>query len=331
MIRRRGDAPARLGPRPEIGIEEILLRRGEPLQELGEDRHVAGPVHRHDRLDARGLDRRHAGPEPFERPDRALHGGRDVRLHLGQPQVGTVGDAKAGHAVLEPDSVVPAVGGQGGRIARVGAGQHGEEERDVVHGPGHRSHVRERAPSGRRPGRDAAGGRLVADDAAPRRRDPDRAAAVGAHRERAQSGGQRGRRAAAAPAGAALEIPRVPRDARERAVRDELVAELRGGGLPEDHRPVLAQARDRRSVVEPRLIRAHRARALKRRHASGEEDVLHGHRDPVEEALRLAAGPAGLAGPRGLERALGIQAAIRVHRAVQRLDPGERGPGGLHR
>ena len=264
-------------------------------------------------------------------PDRSLHGGRDLRRHLGQPEIGAVGDAQAGHAVLEPHAVVPAVGRQGRRIAPVGAGQHREEQGRVVHGPRQRAHVRERAPARGRPGRHAAGGRLVADDAAPRRRDADRAPTVGAHGEGTEPGGHRGRRPAAASAGAALEVPGVAGDARERAVRDELVSELGGGGLAEDHRPVLAQARDRGRIVHPRLIGADRARAVKGRHASGQQDVLDGHRDPVEETLRLAPRPASLAGPSGLERSLGIQAAVRVERAVQRLDPRERGPGGLDR
>jgi hypothetical protein len=109
------------------------------------------------------------------------------------------------------------------------------------------------------------------------------------------------------------------------------VAELRGGGLSEDHRAVLANTRHRRSVVEPRLIGVHGARALKRRHAPGQHDVLDRHRHSIEEASRLSARPSRLAGAGGFEGAVGVDPAEGVERLVHLLDPRESGAGRLDR
>ena len=64
--------------------------------------------------------------------------------------------------------------------------------------------------------------------------DPDRAAAVGARAQRHETGGDRRRRPAGGPAGAAAQVPRVARGAEERVHRVALVAQLRGVRLA-DH------------------------------------------------------------------------------------------------
>src|SRR5947199_241415 len=82
-----------------------------------------------------------------------------------------------------------------------------------------------------------------------------RAAAVGAERQRAHPGGERGGGAGAAAAGRAAEVPGIAGDAGERAVADRLPAELGRRRLAEEDRPVLAQPRDRRRVLAPLALR----------------------------------------------------------------------------
>src|SRR5690348_1531451 len=76
-------------------------------------------------------------------------------------------------------------------------------------------------------------------------RDADRPAAVGAECERRDAGGDRGRGAGARAARGLCRIPRIARDAGERAIADRLAAELAGGGLADQDRARLLHAFDR--------------------------------------------------------------------------------------
>ena len=78
-------------------------------------------------------------------------------------------------------------------------------------------------------GRDEAVRRLEADDAAPRRRDPDRAAGVGAERELDVARGDRRRRAAARAAGEAARVARVRDRAEVRVLRRDRRTRTRAG------------------------------------------------------------------------------------------------------
>src|SRR3546814_9102130 len=62
----------------------------------------------------------------------------------------------------------------------------------------------------------------------------------------AHAGRRRHRRAAGTAAGGPARVPRVAGDARQGAVGHALPAELRCGGLAEQHRPVLAHPRHER-------------------------------------------------------------------------------------
>ena len=98
--------------------------------------------------------------------------------------------------------------------------------------------------------RHAAEGRLQADDAAKRGRNADRAAGIGADRERTDAGRHGGGAAAAAAAGGAFDVPRVAGDPAERRVGDRLPAEFGRRGLAEEHRTFTAQpGGDRRILV----------------------------------------------------------------------------------
>src|ERR1700742_3745597 len=87
-----------------------------------------------------------------------------------------------------------------------------------------------------RPYRDAAELRLEPGEAREAARDADRAAAVGAERERRHAGRDGGRGAGARSARRLARVPRITRDAVERIVADRLAAELARRGLADQDR-----------------------------------------------------------------------------------------------
>ena len=129
---------------------------------------------------------------------------RDARIDREDVEVGAVGDAhaldRAARRREEVDVLVEAVG-----VARVVAGERVQHERRVLDRARERALVDERVRAregvGPHDHRHAAERRLVAVDAAPGRRDADRAAAVGALRERHEAVGDRRRAAAGGAAG----------------------------------------------------------------------------------------------------------------------------------
>src|SRR6202043_2608943 len=90
--------------------------------------------------------------------------------------------------------------------------------------------------------------RLDAEHAGEGGRDANRARPVGAEVEMAEIEQRRGRGPAGGAAGGAVELPRIAGEAGERAVTGPDPAELGQGGLAENDRAVLAQARDRRRI-----------------------------------------------------------------------------------
>ena len=147
-------------------------------------------------------------------------------------------------------------------------------KRRVGDRPGHRSDVRQCAERARRVQRDPAVRRLEREDAAERRRDAHRAAAVGAQRERRHPERHGGRAPAARAAGGPRGVPRVAGDPGERRVRDALPAQLRRRGLADEH------ARRARAPGPPTARRRPRGagvdgeRAAQCRPAAGEQQVL---------------------------------------------------------
>ena len=109
---------------------------------------------------------------------------------------------------------------EAGRIAGVRARDHAQRERAVAHRAGERADLVERARERHRAvARDGAVGRLHADDAAQRGGLADRAAGVGAERERRHRGGHGSRRAAARAARARARDPRGCASGRRRSSR----------------------------------------------------------------------------------------------------------------
>ncbi len=175
------------------------------------------------------------------------------------------------------------------------AGHGREEVGGVLHGPRERADLVERRAEGEQAvARDAAVGRLEADDAAQRRRLADRAAGVGAERDRREAGRDRDRRAAARSARDAIERPRVARHAERRVLGRRAHRELVAVGLAEDDRAGRFEALDGgRGVGRHEALEDPRGRG--RRHVARAEVVLHRHRHAEQR-------PIGGGGVLGVER-----------------------------
>ena len=208
------------------------------------------------------------------------------------------------------------LGVRGGRIPRVGTGQHPQHDRGVAHGARHRSRgvlaVRDRDDAG---AADEADRRLDADDAVGRPRADDRPVGLRADRRRNEAGSHRDRRPRARSAGvpvegvgiAALAAARAP--AARRAGRAEVgpFAQVR---LADEPGARLAQAPGHEGVLggnrPPERERPRRGRHPIR----GADVVLEKDGDPVQRS----------AGARGVTRVVeGVRA-----RAVERVGQGAR-------
>ena len=130
------------------------------------------------------------------------------------------------------------------------------------------------------------------------------------------------------PPARALEVPRVARDAGQRAVGDALPAELGRRRLAEQHGAVRAQRGDGGRVVVPRAGGIDRARAAQRRPAAGEEDVLDRRR--ARRRARRPARRGASAPPRRAASASARSASTRqkaLSAGSSRSMRVERGPG----
>ena len=139
-------------------------------------------------------------------------------------------------------------------------------------------------------------------------------------------------------AGGELRVPRVARDAVQRAVAGRLPAELGGGGLADDHRAGGFQADHARRVLDGRR-RVGGAAAAARREAGKVDQVLHRAGHAVEQAERAAGGPARRAVAGRVQRARiehgeGVEAGVEpgdpFGDGLQHLDRAER-PAGVER
>ena len=141
------------------------------------------------------------------------------------------------------------VGGGGGELAP--AREHGEQQGGVAGAAGQRADAvelgRERDHAAHR---HQAGRGRHADDPALRRRLADRAAGVGADRQRRHAGRDGRGRAATAAAGAAPRVPGVAGGPERRGLRRGAHRQLVHVGPPEQDRPGLADPADGRSVAQ---------------------------------------------------------------------------------
>ena len=201
------------------------------------------------------------------------------------------------------------------------------QQRRVEHGPGHRAGLVEAA--GHRHdalARDAAVGRLDPDGAGQRAGLADRAAGVGADRQRRQPGRDGGGGPAAGAAGRPVGVPGVAGRAVRRVLGGRAHRELVEVGLAEDRHVGLAQPGDHGGVV-----RRHPAledpRAARRGLAHGAQQVLHGDRHAGQVAEPLAGGAAPVDVGRGRQGALGVDVQEGVDRAVDGRRSGRGRPG----
>ena len=214
-------------------------------------------------------------------------------------------------------------------VTIVGAGDHVEHGGGVAHGARQRAGVGHVLPAGEagRLRHPPVGG-LEADEAAEGRRDPHRAAPVGAEADRSQPGRHRGGGAAAGAARRPLEVPRIARGAEHRVVGQRLVAELREVRLAEDDGAGHAQAGDGDVVLLGQQL-GEEARSAGGGEAARVERVLDRHRHAVQRTDRLPLhhGDLGLAGR--CPGHAGADEAERVQPRVQRLDAGQQRLGEL--
>src|SRR5258706_11595762 len=109
--------------------------------------------------------------------------------------------------------------------------------------------------------------------------------------------------APAATAWRQASVPWIEGGARERAVGHALPAEFGCGGFTQKNRSLFLHARDRRSILGPRLVRIGGARATQRRPALGHDQVLYSGGYAIQATGGHAALPARFGSTRVLHRA----------------------------
>ena len=279
----------------EVGQQLRVAPRGRDLldvmpERLRQLRRVArGPLtHR--------IDRRRGQRRVDRQPDLAGTGSAGRRLgerSVGRRCPGRVAGLVAGEHVEQ-------LGGLGDRM-----GEHAIGDEEAVADVGADRHA---SPSG-----------LEADQAAARGRDPDRAAAVVAMRDRHHPGRHGGRGAAAGAAGRALEVPWVAGGSEPPRLRGRQQARLGQRRLADDHEARLAHPSDQVRVVARDQV-AEDVAAHRQRHPLDRAVVLDRDRHPGE---RSPVAGADLTSDR--ERGLRRDVGEGVERRVELFDPGQRG------
>ncbi len=269
-------------------------------------------------------------------PDQHLEGVGEPRPH---PDVVTVPGQLTDHADAHA-AQVPAGGGghhagyrqlDTGRVQRVMARDGGMQQSGVGDRTGQRPGLVQRAGEGDETvAAHPAVGRLDPDQPAHGRGLADRAARVGADRDRGLESGHSGRAAAAAAAGDAVGVPRVA----GRPVRGVLGGrphrELVHVGLTDDHNAGGPQLRHHSRVVRRPPALKHPA-AAGRRHAARGEHVLEGQRDARKRPETLPRGPAAVDTARRGDSTVDVDVQERVDPIIDLRDPVKRGLSHLQR
>ncbi len=271
-----------------------------------------------------GCASRHRGPGRGEDRRRGGDDGRHVVVHLERAaEVGRERDPQAGEGARQRWRELDTGVAERLRRPGVGAGHHGEQQREVADVAGHRAADRRGLPLVvERPLRHPAQRRAQADDAAERRGVAQRPAHVGSVGQRDHAGGQRARRAPAGPARGPRRVDGVQRRAEDRVERVRPGRELRDVGLAEDHDAGPADPLDQELVGVGDVVGAQR-RAVRRAPAGDRVGVLEREREPVQRAHR-GTGRQLLVGRRGTgPGALLVQRDDRVEPGVALGDPGQ--------
>ena len=237
----------------------------------------------------------------------------------------------SGAANVQPGS--PSASGTRGS----GPLMHREQQGEVGDVAGQRAAHRGGLPLvGRGPRRHPAERGSQAHDAAERRGVAQRAAHVGAVRERHHARRQRAGRSSARAAGGPVGVVRVAGGAEDGVEGVRPGRELRHVGLAEEHHAGRADPLDDQVVVVGHVVREHR-RAEGRRPPGGGVGVLHREGQAVQRAQRAAAGlvlvggAGAVAGPVLVERddrvELGVAGGDPVEVQVQQLARRDLAPG----
>ena len=207
---------------------------------------------------------------------------------------------------------------------RIGSRDRAEPERDVLRVPGHetgRLQVVPQVGGGHRRHEPRRGAK--SRDAAEGGGDPQRAAEIGALRERNHPRREGDRPASRRPSSAEGGVPRVPGHAEHFVPRVSARGELRRVRLPEDDRAGLAQATDDERILLGHVVREER-RAVRRAEARRLGHVLDADDEPGEGSRILARPEGGVDGGR-LRLRLGVQRDDGVEFSVVPFDAGEAG------
>ena len=215
---------------------------------------------------------------------------------------------------------------QRAQIAWIGSDHDVERRHHVGESASHRPLRREVMPIGRRfaTARNPAKRRLHAREAAARRRDADRATAVGSGRQRHHAGCDRRGTPTGRAARGVLEVPRVHRRPEDDVVGVRLPPELWCVGLADHHATRGDQARDQCGVGALRPTRGKGLRAACGDVARGVLQVLDADRDPGKRPRIHSGRDAVVHNCRGGTRPFGVHCDERIDRRVVRLDLLER-------
>ncbi len=213
--------------------------------------------------------------------------------------------------------------GDGMRIGRMRPGERIERERGIADGARDQTQMDEVVERVRHlVVRDHAERRLEADEAAARGGQTRRRAGVRRERDALQPRRHRCGRAAARSTGGMCEAPRVARRAGHRRIGEQLVGELRRGGLADDHRARGLESRHGHGVRIRDVVR-HGARAPHGAEARSVDDVLHRHRHAGERPDRFARGDAAIDVARRLARRVVRDGGVGVECRLGRVDAGQ--------
>ena len=176
------------------------------------------------------------------------------------------------------------------RIVRVVALHGVIGERQIVRAARHRSDMIETGAERKSAGAAKPSvGRLEAEQAAQRRRHPDRTVGVGAERERHESAADRCRRSARRSSRHAAAIVRIVSRPIVRVLAGEVVGIFAHVERADENGARLFQPLDQCRIARSRRRIAIDLRAGKRRQAGDVEQVLHRERHPSKSRQRLAA------------------------------------------
>ena len=280
--------------------------------------------------DVRQRDVLDGGAQAFQRPRRRQDGGPHLGIQALEEVILGQAQAEATNLALHGTTIVGDRHVGGGGVGRIAPGQHLKQEGRVGHRAGHGAHVVQRPRQRDDPGaaHPAVGG-LQPDEAAEGRRDPDGAPGVRPQRPGGEAGRHRHGGTAAAAAGHALAVPRIPGRAVVRVHPRGAVGELVHVELAQQDGTRLGQARrDGRVRVGHPVCQD--AGAAGRADAARQHQILQRDGNPVQRPAVVSAGDLPLRRGRGGQRLPRQDRDVRQEIPVGSLNAVEVGARELH-